>query len=414
MGSEIEQGFFVATDQTPSTEYVRQLEILRSVDLELARRLDMNYVLHMALDAAVRLGLADAGAIHLVEGRNLRRAHCLGNFPESAQQSYVPADAGLIGRALRLKRAEMILDVQSDPDYVAVIPQTRAQISIPLIANDMPIGVLNIQTSNPEQFTASIFKFMQLLSARVALAIYNAQLYQQVRELENLKTDMIRIAAHDLRNPLTNIVSAFELLKYDLPPEVLADRGEMFEVIQRAIARMRNIIIDILSLERIENLGRDKYQTVDLGEFCTRVHAEHQPEALDKGQQLTLMTPDTPVLIAGDLAQLYEVAANLVGNAIKYTPVGGSIDIELKSGARTASVEVRDTGYGVPENQQAKLFSPFYRAISPETQDIEGNGLGLHLVKRVIERHNGHVIFNSVYGHGSTFGFELPLAAGSG
>jgi signal transduction histidine kinase len=101
---------------------------------------------------------------------------------------------------------------------------------------------------------------------------------------------------------------------------------------------------------------------------------------------------------------------NLINNAIKYTPPAGRVDVHLRLDANNAIFEVKDNGYGVPEEQQARLFEPFYRVRTNETKKIEGTGLGLHLVKNIVDRHNGRMIFSSVYGEGSTFGFTLPAA----
>ena len=111
----------------------------------------------------------------------------------------------------------------------------------------------------------------------------------------------------------------------------------------------------------------------------------------------------------GDPMLLYEAISNIIGNAIKYTPKAGTVHVWLTVEGQSACVRVHDNGYGIPEEQQERLFSPFYRVQTEETQEIEGTGLGLHLVKNIIERHNGNMVFSSVYGEGSTFGFNLPL-----
>ena len=114
------------------------------------------------------------------------------------------------------------------------------------------------------------------------------------------------------------------------------------------------------------------------------------------------------LVVSGDDAQLYEAVTNLVNNAIKYTPEGGKIDIILRIENSHVEFVVKDTGYGIPDEKQKQLFRPFYRVKTEETLNIDGTGLGLHLVQNIIKRHNGEMIFNSIYGKGSTFGFTLP------
>ncbi len=408
-----------------SQEYVRQLEILRQVDDELSHHLNINLVLALGLDAAVRLGTADAGAIHLIEDDRLRIAQVIGAYPLTMLNGSVPFEQGLIGRALRRQQAELVLDVQSDPDYVGHVPGMRAQMSIPLVSHDRPVGIINIQTASPEVFTPEVFEFVQLLAARIAVAVDNARLYEQLKgqlgelrslydkvsELEKVKSDMIRMAAHDLRNPLHNIGVAVDLLHNDLPPGVAEERQPLFDIIQQSINRMRAITTDILSLERIEQSARGGLQdVVSLRDTARRVYNEYELQAAKKPLHFAFNAGDHPAGVRGSAAQLYEVIANLVSNAIKYTPEDGSIELCVFTDSQSVMVEVRDTGFGIPEPAQAKLFQPFFRAKTDETSQVEGTGLGLYMVKRIIERHGGRVRFSSEYGKGSIFGFELPLA----
>jgi signal transduction histidine kinase len=147
----------------------------------------------------------------------------------------------------------------------------------------------------------------------------------------------------------------------------------------------------------------------NLREIVDKAYQDHQEFARIKGQNYTVHLPEASVIVAGDAPQLKEAVDNLVSNAIKYTPDEGQVVVRLIQGAGFASIEVEDHGYGIPEEMQEHLFQPFYRARTEETRDIDGTGLGLHLVKNIIERHNGDMIFRSVYGKGSTFGFRLPV-----
>ncbi len=114
--------------------------------------------------------------------------------------------------------------------------------------------------------------------------------------------------------------------------------------------------------------------------------------------------------VHGVSTELHEAIANLIGNAIKYTPDGGKIEARLQRDGDWAVLEVEDTGYGIPDDQQSDLFQPFRRIKTRETFAIEGTGLGLYLVKKIADRHNGSVYFRSQQGKGSTFGLRLPLA----
>ncbi len=227
------------------------------------------------------------------------------------------------------------------------------------------------------------------------------KLLVRITDLEHLKSDMIRVAAHDLRAPLSIIIGYAALLKDD----VLTETQDTFmNEIAKAARRMENMIRDILSLERIEAHAAGQHESVVLNTLVQTAYNEGYLQADHKSQAYVLSLPDTPVVVQGDPVQLKEAVDNLIRNAIKYTHESGTIQVRLTA---NGIFEVEDSGYGIPENQQHGLFSPFFRASSPETREIEGTGLGLHLVKRIIERHGGQMHFHSEYGKGSIFGFRL-------
>jgi two-component system phosphate regulon sensor histidine kinase PhoR len=232
------------------------------------------------------------------------------------------------------------------------------------------------------------------------------QLYERLSHLEQLKTDMIRIAAHDLRSPLGIITGFSEMVleRDDLPPRA----AEQIQHVYRAGQRMQTLISDFLSMDRILHLdSRAAYHKLDLAALVEAVFADHQTLAAER--KFVLQLPRSRARIRGDSPQIREAIANYLTNAIKYTPASGEITVRLSVTDQEAVFEVTDNGYGIPAEAQSDLFKPFFRVQSAETRAIDGTGLGLHLVKNIVERHNGHIIFESAYGQGSTFGFRLPL-----
>jgi signal transduction histidine kinase len=233
-------------------------------------------------------------------------------------------------------------------------------------------------------------------------------LYERVQKLEQLKTDMIRIASHDLKNPLAGVMGYLEMLKWEVTPNLSEMHQGYLEQIEKATQRMHRIATGILSLERIEQMADN--QTTERCELNALLEATYQellPIALAKHQEITITPCQTRFMVLGDLYQLYEAIKNLVMNAIKYTPEHGHITLELTGDGRYVDLRVIDDGYGIPAHLRDRLFSPFYRAKTRETAHIDGTGLGLHLVKNIVERHNGIMLFESVYQQGSMFGFRL-------
>lgn len=232
----------------------------------------------------------------------------------------------------------------------------------------------------------------------------------QVTRLEQLKTHMIRVAAHDIRSPLGVVGGYVTLLREDLGP-VAQPYEAFFESIFRALERMDHMTGDILSLERIHAAHERNFETISITDLVTRAYADYRDQMQAKRMICALNLTETPLFVYGDPVQVYEAIVNLISNAIKYTPDGGRVDVSLSSVPEQIIFEVRDSGFGIPAEAQSLLFEPFYRVKTDDTRQIDGTGLGLFLVKGIVERHNGEMRFESARGQGSTFGFTLPLRA---
>ncbi|MCU0512457.1 MAG: PAS domain S-box protein [Anaerolineae bacterium] len=404
---------------------LEQLKLLRQVDEEITYSLKLDDVLLLALDAAMRLSRSDAGYIALMQEEQLRISTLLGKYPAEMLGMVMELENGIVGRVLQTRRPALLPDVLKDPDYRPDIPLTVSQMVLPLISQDKLVGILNLETARRETFNTDIFDFVQILASRIAVAADNARLYEIARHrldetqslysrlsrLEQMKTDMIRIASHDLKAPVAIVEGYVELFKMDLD-QFDPVYHDYFEAMGRACVRMRQMIADILSLERIQQRATGGTESLlNLTGMAYRALDEFQPAAAARQQTLQPeLPPGLPALVRGDETQLYEAMTNLISNAIKYTPDGGHITVSVSLSPQEVAFKVEDTGYGIPEDRQERLFEPFYRARAEGTEQIEGTGLGLHLVKNIIERHSGTMIFKSVFGQGSTFGFTLPTA----
>lgn len=403
-----------------------QLTLLRQVDIELSSSLDVEEVLRISLNAAIYVSGADAGFILLSDREyNWRQVISSGRYGEQPPGPVIVS--GVVQRAIQRELSQLVVDVTTDPDYVATLPETVAQIAIPLRSQARLFGILNLETSQDGVFSESAFDLMVLLGSRIAVAIDNARLYElsnrhlvemqelytQVSKLEELKTDMIRIASHDLRNPVGIINGYIQLMRLELEDKLSVEDLDHVEQIERQVRRMDDIATNLLSLERIHQVAREEFtETVDIWTLTQQAVLNHTREALHKGLSMHFETSvrSDPLLVHGDSNQLMEAVVNFLTNAIKYTPEGGSVTVRLMDSGEHAFIDVIDTGFGIPEEQQERLFQPFYRVESEATTDIEGVGLGLHLVKNIIQRHGGEVEFKSTYGQGSTFSITLPLA----
>ncbi|MCC7446173.1 MAG: PAS domain S-box protein [Anaerolineae bacterium] len=398
-----------------------QLQTLSKIDSKLTRKLDIDYVIDMALETIMGVSGADAGSIHVIDQDLVVQSRSIGypaDIPAPLEQRLVAS------RAAQQKEPEWVTNAAADPTHTAVLPDTASQITIPLLSQDRLVGVLHIETRQADRFSEDIFEFLKLIASRVSVAIDNARLYHttqeqlaelqtlytQLTQLEQLKTDMIRVASHDLRNPLAVVSLDVYVLRRLLGDQLSAQEKKHLEQIENAAKQMQSIARDFLSLDRLDaaTSGDVPQHMTNLSDVVKDTFAYFHAQAEQRKQIYRLRLPESSVFVQASRPELQRAVANLIGNAIKYTPSGGSIDVALRQDAQGVQFEVIDSGYGIPAEQQAKLFQPFFRAQTEETAAIEGSGLGPHLVKRLIERMGGTISFRSTYGKGSTFGFTLP------
>ncbi|MGB1285422.1 MAG: ATP-binding protein [Aggregatilineales bacterium] len=404
---------------------VAELAILQRVDEGINQSLSIDTVLHVALDAAMTHSDADAGYIAVLDSDTEQvTIRATAGYPENRIDEVLHYEQGISGRILRQHNAELVLDVHQDTDYIPIMAKTDAVMILPLLAGEQLIGLLTLETSEVKYFTDETFGFVRMLAGRIAIGLENARLYsyvqQELREieklyeekshLEQLKTDMIRIASHDLKNPLSIIAAYVNMLRDD-KEQINPIYHIFFDEMQNAVDRQWAILEDILSMERIqERAAGDNMTLLNLSMLSEFTVTEYQSQSERKHQTYIVdLALEPPLMVYGDEVQLREAISNLIVNAIKYTPEGGEIDVYLYQEEEYVCFEVRDTGYGIPEKRQKQLFEPFYRAKANGTENIDGTGLGLYLVKNIIERHQGEVLFESVYQQGSRFGFKMPL-----
>jgi signal transduction histidine kinase/CHASE2 domain-containing sensor protein len=229
----------------------------------------------------------------------------------------------------------------------------------------------------------------------------------RLAELNTLKTRMLRMASHDLKNPLARISGFAELIS------MMEDRIDQkvhnyVNYIKRAGDEMLGIITDILESEQLRT-GNLQKEVLNFVQITHEIISRYEPDIDRKRQSFTSDIADDMIVMVGNYRQISQVVSNLLSNAIKYTPDGGHIHVTLHNDNTMAKLEIRDDGYGISEEAQAKLFTEFYRVQTDETAQIEGTGLGLSLAKSVVENHNGRVWVESKEGEGSAFFVELPV-----
>jgi signal transduction histidine kinase/CHASE3 domain sensor protein len=235
----------------------------------------------------------------------------------------------------------------------------------------------------------------------------------RLEEIDRMKSEFISTVSHELRTPLTSILGYVDLILEGDAGEVGETQREFLEIVQRNTHRLKELINDLLDIEKIES-GRIRIdmEPVDLREVALQVCQTFEVIADRKGLSFRVEVPEEPVIVTGDHDRLVQVASNLVSNAVKYTMEGG-IRVRLARDGETVRLAVTDTGIGMTEAEQAQLFSRFFRADNTYTREVGGTGLGLSIVKALVDQHGGTVAVRSAPGKGSTFTVTLTVRPNS-
>jgi PAS domain S-box-containing protein len=231
-----------------------------------------------------------------------------------------------------------------------------------------------------------------------------------MKQMDQMKNEFVTMVSHELKAPLAAIQQQINVLLEGIAGEI-NERQQHFLV--RAETRAQgliNLINELLDISRIE-AGRivSEQGPLDLVPVLRHVVDFVRPQAEHKGQQIFVETPDSLPCVSADPRNMDEVFINVINNAIKYTPENGRIDVSADRVGDHVRITVADTGYGIPKEDIPKIFDKFYRVKNEKTRSISGTGLGLPIVKGIVEAHLGTIKVESQLGHGTTFSILLPV-----
>jgi signal transduction histidine kinase/DNA-binding response OmpR family regulator len=338
------------------------------------------------------------------------------------KHSLAVGSRSIIGQVTETGKAYAALDTLKDPNFrpYPALPDTRAELGIPLRIGDRILGALDIQSNTANSFTPADIAVLQSLSDQVAVALDNARSYEverealkELRELDRLKTQFLANMSHELRTPLNSIIGFSRVILKGIDGPITDLQQQDLTAIHNAGQHLLGLINDILDVSRID-AGKMElaFEEVDLRSLIQSVSSTALGLLKDKPIRLSQYIPDDLPLARADPIRTRQVLLNLISNATKFTEAG-SIVIEAKAQISPDNfpeilISVSDTGTGIPAEHIPKLFEPFSQVDSSPTRRTGGTGLGLSICKRLIEMHGGRIWVDSILGKGSTFYFTLP------
>jgi signal transduction histidine kinase len=359
-------------------------------------------LLERILDAVFHVIGAEEAALMLVDEET-------GQLRTELHRQRVP---GEVCQLTRRSVEELGAKAASKRDITA----TGAMLSAPLEVGDRVIGALSVGNRvSARSFSGHDCQLLLALADYAAIAIENSRLYDEVRLADRAKSEFVSFVAHELRTPMTSIRGYAELLAKGAVGPLTPQQEEFLATILSNAERMQVLVSDLRDISRIE-----------LGQLQLELKPVRLTEALENGlqatraqidarsQRLELDVPDDLPPVYADPARLEQVLINLLSNAYKYTPEGGHIRVRARRQNGDVHCAVSDSGIGISPEDQARLFTKFFRSEDPAVREMPGTGLGLCIVKSLVELQGGHIIVESQLGRGTTFAFTVPVASRGG
>ncbi len=369
------------------------------------------------------VGLYNRQTLSSISGQKLENQlqadRSVGNLSahkNSFPQSITPIAANpVLQELLKTQQPVVINDVERSSNHhefdLLVREPARALLVVPLISDGKIIGSITLrETHKDRKWQSSEIELGQVVAAQAAIAVQQSRLYQKTREqaerlmeLDRQKTEFFQNVSHEFRTPLTLMIGPLESAvsqQKDFP-------YDQAQIALRNSRRLLRLVNQLLDLQRLD-AGRMQanYHPCDLVEFVSQIVEAFRPYCEKKGITVNTQLISCP-LVYLDLEKFDKVLYNLLSNAMKFTPANGSITVKLESVGDRVQIQVSDTGIGIRSEQIPHLFERFRQAEGSVNRSYEGTGLGLALVKELVELHKGQITVDSVYGSGTTFSIWL-------
>lgn len=400
---------------------LKEISALSEVGKAINTTLDLKDVLQMILSSSLELLGGTEGSIMLLndEHTHLEVVSYKGPAMEVVS-GRTEIGKGIAGTVAARREAMLIHDDGVDEDLPRHPDRgIRSSMCVPLIRRDDLLGVLNLnETQGKRRFTEHDLDALGLFAEHAAIAIGNASLFEREREtvarleeLDRLKSDFVATVSHELKTPLTAIIGSATTLSRRGTRMNEEQRGSFIEMIERQGHRLLRLVEDILTSAQIESgMPRLRRELVDLRSAAEVIIGDLAHSQYAEGREINLRTVPEQPHVWGDLGALQQIMSNLIENSLKYSG-GGPIDVLIEEDDAETRITVSDQGVGIPEDKLESIFDRFRQADQSLTRGRGGVGLGLYIVKSLVDAHNGIIEVESEEGKGALFRVSMPKRA---
>ncbi len=407
---------------------VRELTTLFDLAKTMASATNMQVLFQHVVEGAVHLSEADKGWLFLRDATSKRLTlMAQKGLPRTlAARVGKPWDDGLSGLVALSGEP---LNIYGEPLRRFKVAQLgQAALVVPIKVKKEVVALLAVMRKEARPFSSDEQALLVALADYASIALVNAQLFRTLqehvqamqrtakaaREGENLKNELLQNVSHELRTPLGVAKGYVDMLLAGQMGELTPEQKQTIETVQKQLAQIADIVTSMTALQAV-SLAPAQWARVNIGDLARLAVARQKPYARKKKLVLDAHIVSQDTAVRGDPDQLSLVFDHLLDNAIKFTPEGGHITLQVqRKHDEFVEVSVKDTGIGIPLQHLEHIFERFYQGDGSTTRRFGGLGLGLSVVKEIIEAHNGKVWAESKEGQGTTVRFVLPLAGQEG
>ncbi len=336
------------------------------------------------------------------------------------------SEVSIVAQTARSREGRIINDVRKYSGFLPnpLLPDTRSEMSVPMIVRNKLIGVLDVQSDEKDHFTEEDLQVKAILATQISIAVENARAFtkleeraqkehetaEQLRELDRLKSQFLANMSHELRTPLNSIIGYAEVLLDGVDGELSDDAVEDVTAIYDSGRHLLSIINEVLDLAKIE-AGQMQLdlRELSLSEVIHEVVRTGQVLVKNKQVKLTAQEDSDMPLVMGDQVRMKQIIMNLVSNAVKFTE-NGSVTVRYgRLNDTSVYVKIADTGIGIAQEKLPLIFERFSQVDGSSTRRAGGTGLGLTITQQLVRMHGGEIDVDSMLGQGSTFTLVLPV-----